>query len=615
MFEEILAKMEIVIAILMQKIAAGHVLQCGYSGGKDSTCVALLMLEAVRRSKTAGVPQARHYIATSDTQIENPSLSNHLHIALEEMSAFCEDHELDVEVHVAKPSLSAQFVVSHIGRGTLIRTPENGVKKDKASGESKTARACASDWKLVPLGRLRALLEREATGFGYRETIVLLGTRFSESPVRAALMSERQESHLEPTRHKDGYLTLSCIADWDLSDVWDMVSLFSDVRFIPFASPLSIRTIQRMIDLYRAGNEGTCGVTIGDGGNKSACGSRFGCAFCCVTGERDKSMESMIQEPDHAHLAGLNRFRNYLLATQWDMSKRELVGRKISAAGYTRVQPDVYSYQHRVSLLKYLLTLDVLEQERAEQHQANLAEGMIEDTESNRELCEVQFQFVTPQQLVAVDFFLSMHHYSPHAFPALSVWHDVYTLGRRYHVPVVETKPKVPIPLHGWYRVGKYDAEAPVDGLRDYLAEQWNRFLHPDRVSAYAVTTNGERVAYFEECDQMEVDAEEACAFVTCTFDTRFMLESQVYPAMYSARFWLNEGILKLPAGMAQRYQEMAKRGQYFARLAERLNVTPRELDEHLIRNAISDKEHDALLNDEKNDIWDPQMNLFGEAA
>lgn len=615
MFDEILAKMEAVIAILMQKIAAGHVLQCGYSGGKDSTCVALLMIEAVRRSKKAGVPQARHYIATSDTQIENPSLSNHLHIALEEMSAFCEDHELDVEVHVAKPSLSAQFVVSHIGRGTLIRTPENGVKKDKASGESKTARACASDWKLVPLGRLRALLEREAAGFGYRETIVLLGTRFSESPVRSALMSERQESHLEATRHKDGYLTLSCIADWDLSDVWDMVSMFSDVRFIPFASPLSIRTIQRMIDLYRAGNEGTCGVTIGDGGNKSACGSRFGCAFCCVTGERDKSMESMIQEAEHAHLAGLNRFRNYLLATQWDMSKRELVGRKISAAGYTRVPPDVYSYQHRVDLLKYLLTLDVLEQERAEQHQANLAEGVIEDTESNRELCEVQFQFVTPQQIVAVDFFLSMHHYAPHAFPALSVWHDVYTLGRRYYVPVVETKPKVPIPLHGWYRVGKYDAEAPVDGLRDYLAEQWNRYLHPDRVSSYAVTTNGERVAYFEECDLMEVDAEEACAFVTCTFDTRFMLESQVYPAMYSARFWLNEGILKLPAGMAQRYQEMAKRGQYFARLAERLNLTPRELDDHLIRNAISDKEHDALLNDEKNDIWDLQMNLFGEAA
>jgi hypothetical protein len=53
----------------------------------------------------------------------------------------------------------------------------------------------------------------------------------------------------------------------------------------------------------------------------------------------------------------------------------------------------------------------------------------------NRALCEPQFEFVTPQQLVAIDFFLSMHHYAPHAFPALAVWHDVNVLGRRYPVP------------------------------------------------------------------------------------------------------------------------------------------------------------------------------------
>jgi hypothetical protein len=88
------------------------------------------------------------------------------------------------------------------------------------------------------------------------------------------------------------------------------------------------------------------------------------------------------------------------------------------------------------------------------------------------------------------------------------------------------------------------------------------------------------------------------------------MLETQVEPAISSARFWLNEAILRLPSGMAQRYQEMAKRGQYFTRLAERLNLTPAELDEHLIRNAISDTEHEKLLHRD-----DQQMDLFQEAA
>ncbi|EDT42936.1 phospholipase D-like domain-containing protein [Burkholderia ambifaria] len=56
---------------------------------------------------------------------------------------------------------------------------------------------------------------------------------------------------------------------------------------------------------------------------------------------------------------------------------------------------------------------------------------------------------IFPAQLVAIDFYLSMHHYAPHAFPALSVWFDVHRLGRRYHVPVVDPLQKIDIPHHG----------------------------------------------------------------------------------------------------------------------------------------------------------------------
>ena len=247
-------------------------------------------------------------------------------------------------------------------------------------------------------------------------------------------------------------------------------------------------------------------------------------------------------------------------------------------------------------MLRMLLTIDANERERANVHSGDLASGLILDTEHNRELCEPQFEFVTPQQLVAIDFFLSMHHYAPHAFPALSVWHDVDVLGRRYPVPRIESLPKTDVVLHGWYPVGQYDQEAPATGLRDFDAEQWNRYLHPERPSRYARTTGGEQTVYFEETAQFHVDAEAACAFVTCSYDTAFMLETQHRDAIESARFWLNEGIVKLPTGMAQRYQDMAKRGQYFSRLAQRLNLTPRELDAHLVAHSISDSEHRARI-------------------
>ncbi|MFM0008618.1 hypothetical protein PQR57_48050, partial [Paraburkholderia dipogonis] len=151
-------------------------------------------------------------------------------------------------------------------------------------------------------------------------------------------------------------------------------------------------TITQLSHIYRAGNGGVCGVVLGESGARAACGSRFGCAFCCVSGERDKSMEFMVQEEEYVHLKPLNEFRNYLLAVQWDMSRRELVGRTLSEAGYTRIQADTYAFSERMTMLRMLLSIDANERDRAEVHSGELASGRIPDTEQNRELCDPQFE-------------------------------------------------------------------------------------------------------------------------------------------------------------------------------------------------------------------------------
>jgi DNA sulfur modification protein DndC len=593
MFDEILQKMEAAIAVLMGLIRAGHPL-CGTASGKDSTCATILMLEAVRRVAEQGHVQPAHYISSANTTIENSSLARHIETMLEEVDDHAAAHGLGVTTHIATPSLAMQFVVSTIGRGTLVRTVENGVRA------GKRIRACATDWKLIPQGRLRAALERDATARGDREIVTVLGNRIAESASRGVAMLARAESAIAPTRDANSALTISPLRDWSVDDIWLMLTLFADEAKRPFPCAFSVRSIERLSDLYRAGNDGMCGVVLGESGQRSACGSRFGCVFCCVVGDRDKSLESMIREPEHAYMAGLNDFRNYLLATQWDLKRRELVGRSLSSAGYVRVQPDVLSFGERMNLLRYLLTLDALEIERAEQHDADLAAGLIPDTPENRELCDVQFEMITPSQLVAIDFMLSMHHYAPHAFPAVSAWYEVHRLGRRYRIPKVDTFPKVPITNHGWFLVGQFDADAPAEGLRDFGAEQWNRYRHPGRLSTYAQTTGGARVVYFEQSDHLNVDAGRACEFVTCSFDYDWFSRVQAHAGIESARFWLNETMLTLPSGKSQRYQEMAVRGQYFARLAERLNLTPAEMDQYLISNAVKEEQ---------------QLDLFSMAA
>ncbi|WP_332391712.1 hypothetical protein [Burkholderia ubonensis] len=198
---EILEKMETAIGALVALIQQGYTLSNALSGGKDSTCTAILMLEAVRRAGTEA--SREHFVTSADTTIENPSMHWHLQTMLDEIRDAYADAGARVSVHVAKPSLASQFVVATIGRGTLPRTPENGVKN------GKRIRACASDWKVDPQNRLRVSLERSAAASGGGEVVTVLGNRFGESGSRFAAMVDRKENALRPVRNADGFLTIS----------------------------------------------------------------------------------------------------------------------------------------------------------------------------------------------------------------------------------------------------------------------------------------------------------------------------------------------------------------------------------------------------------------------
>jgi hypothetical protein len=67
----------------------------------------------------------------------------------------------------------------------------------------------ATDWKLIPQGRLRAALERDATARGDREIVTVLGNRMAESASRGVAMLVRAESAISPTRDANNALAIS----------------------------------------------------------------------------------------------------------------------------------------------------------------------------------------------------------------------------------------------------------------------------------------------------------------------------------------------------------------------------------------------------------------------
>lgn len=377
-------KIEAAINVVLDLIRKGATLTMALSGGKDSMTTTLLCMEAIRRAKLEGVQQSTHYVTSASTGVENPAMESHLLDIHDEIAAYVWKTTLPIEVKLAHPSIASSFVVSTIGRGTLPRFPENSKH-----------RSCSVDWKVRSQQRLASELLKSATSRGFHEPIAVIGTRFSESAIRAVKMSRRGESSVVPVRDVNGRLSLSLIAEWELQDVWDLLELFLDPATAPFPTFTDGASIYRLFELYREANEGACGINLGDGGNKAPCGPRFGCWVCTIAGQSDKSMESMLREPRHQYMRGLNDFRNLLMATQFDLSRRELVGRQISEAGYLPVRPDVYSLAFRRDLLAYLITLDVLEEERAEQMDADICAGRVPDTRENRRLTTPQFENVS----------------------------------------------------------------------------------------------------------------------------------------------------------------------------------------------------------------------------
>lgn len=609
-YERIQQKAEPVIQHLVGLVEKGYALCTASSFGKDSSVVLVLFFEALKRAKAKGIELPECYISHSNTGLENPAMDSYTGEQLMYLDAFIHQEDLPVEVVLAEPSLSASFFYATVGRGKLPRFVDS------------KHRECSIDWKIKP--QQRALKHiRKQNGDG-RDLVVLVGTRTSESAGRADRMEKagHAATALIPEEGKSGLYSNACIADWEMTDVWELLMACDSNRNGVFST--YVPNFEHTLELYKASNGGMCAVIVGDGGSKSACGSRHGCSICTIAGSKDKSMTSMIEsEPEQfGYLDGINRMRNFLVRTQHDFGRREWFQRGISDIGYVALSPDNYSSRMRREILRYMLTLDIREQERAEDHAAALHRGDIPDTTVNRRLAHPQFEFITPKMLLAIDFAWGIYGQFSHAFPALREWYEIVRLGRRYEIPDIgeDEYPRIPVPEKRYFYIGAYEHPWKIDGLRNAYGEAINPARRPDRppFGAYRDPETGEtrRVAYFEEDDELSIDGAEANLFLLEFEDMYF--ETLALENYDGVRYLLDRGLVKVGKGQIATYDKIARRAQHWIRLEQDLNVM--DIQDYARENSISKAEHFQLLEDHQRRIaakGDDQFNLdlFAEAA
>jgi len=293
----------------------------GFSGGKDSTMLASLIVEVV-----AGIPDDQRKkpvaILCTDTRVEIPAIVEMVEGTLARIQRFSQQSSLNIEVNLLKPPPEDSFWVNMIGRGY---PPPN-----------RTFRWCTQRLKIDPV----TTFVQQRMGH-WSEAILHLGARRAESSTRAQTMANRDRRN-GLNRHPD------------LPRVW----VSNPIEFLT-TEEVWAYLLQKpnpwggdnrpLYKLYASASNGECPIQI-DTSTPSCGNSRFGCWTCTVV-ERDKASEGLLASGDE-RMEKLIEFRETLLdfrdpANGW-RDKRRMNGNN---------GPGPLTIEARRELLKRLLAL------------------------------------------------------------------------------------------------------------------------------------------------------------------------------------------------------------------------------------------------------------------
>jgi len=266
----------------------------GFSGGKDSTCMAQLVWTAISQLPVEKMHK-KIYVIGCDTLVESPKIVERLKTSLSNMETKAEEQHLPIQTDMVKPDLEDTFWVCLLGRGY--------------PAPSSSFRWCTERLKIKNADRF--ILEKVSQ---YGEAIVLLGTRKDESGTRQQLMNLYEIKGSLLNRHsKFAQTYMYCpLKDFLTEDVWNYL--------LQNKNPWGENN-RDLLTMYQQANASECPLVV-DTSTPSCGGGRFGCWTCTVVA-RDKSMDSLL-EGGEDWLEPLSELREVLKKTQEKEEKRKV---------------------------------------------------------------------------------------------------------------------------------------------------------------------------------------------------------------------------------------------------------------------------------------------------
>jgi|TARA_B110000902_G_scaffold103718_1_gene122476 DNA sulfur modification protein DndC len=318
----------------------------GFSGGKDSTVLLMLVWIALRRVKESfsNPYQLRRpvHVVCNDTMVENPIIETYVDEVLSKIETSAREQNLPIFVKKTTPKLDESFWVNVIGRGYPV--PNN------------TFRWCTDKLKIKPTA---SFLSEQIDVKG--EAIVLLGTRYEESATREKSMRKHEVKGNRLSKHTVSANTYvyAPIKDLILDEIWYLINTIPS----PWGFDNAI-----LFKIYSdaSADDYEC-PTVVTNKEHSSCGqSRFGCWTCTVV-KKDKSMTALV-EKGQEWMKPLMKYRNSLVEQRnLGVNRRDKRRNGQRAVDEDGRNNGNYTAEYRARMLRELLEIQRdLQKERPE---------------------------------------------------------------------------------------------------------------------------------------------------------------------------------------------------------------------------------------------------------
>jgi len=308
----------------------------GFSGGKDSTVLLMLVWIALRRIRENNESpfQLKRpvYIVCNDTMVENPIIANYVEGVLAQITEAARDQDLPIIVKKTTPKLDETFWINVIGKGYPV--------------PNSSFRWCTDKLKIRPTGNF--LLEQiDKKG----EAIVLLGSRYDESVTRERSIRKHEVTGSRLSKHQTTGNTYvyAPIKELMLEEVWYIINTVRS----PWGFDNSI-----LFKIYSdaSADDYECPTVVTNKEHGSCGQSRFGCWTCTVV-KTDKSMAALVNNGQE-WMQPLLEFRSRMVDGR-NVSENRMNTRR---NGQPAVREDGskngnYTPLYRYQILKDLLTI------------------------------------------------------------------------------------------------------------------------------------------------------------------------------------------------------------------------------------------------------------------